>query len=172
MRSALEGFAARARGLTQAPDGPRVLLDCTEVRDRRYYTGVVFEAFAPGSGRPVLAGGRYDTFYGGFGLELPAAGFAVDRAALLEAGAGSEPLPVLRVGSSERTEDSGRHLVQVLDALRGAGYDAARAPGLSAERLEPSPWVLVEGATLRFNLGPSEERGTLDDLLAHLAAAP
>jgi ATP phosphoribosyltransferase regulatory subunit len=41
-----------------------------------YYTGIVFEAFAPGCGTPIGSGGRYDNLLGAYGTPRPAAGFA------------------------------------------------------------------------------------------------
>jgi len=41
-----------------------------------YYTGLVIEAYAPGIGLPLGAGGRYDSMLAAFGRDLPAAGFA------------------------------------------------------------------------------------------------
>ena len=63
----------RARALTDDPvcratldeleeifrlaDSPAVMIDLSEVRDLTYYTGIRFEAFAPGIGCPVLGAG-------------------------------------------------------------------------------------------------------------------
>lgn len=59
----------------------RVSLDLGLVRSLGYYTGVVFEGYAPGVGSPILGGGRYDNLLADFGGDLPATGFAfeVDR---------------------------------------------------------------------------------------------
>ncbi len=43
-----------------------------------YYTGIVFEAFHPGVGFPIAAGGRYDLLVGAFGTARPATGFAIN----------------------------------------------------------------------------------------------
>jgi len=63
----------------------QVALDLGLARSFGYYTGVVFEAFAPGVGLPVLGGGRYDGLLGEFGPPQPATGFAMDAEALLAA---------------------------------------------------------------------------------------
>ena len=60
-------------------------LDLGEVRGFDYHSGVVFQAFAPGPGRPLGAGGRYDGLCGRYGRDLPATGFALDLAAMIEA---------------------------------------------------------------------------------------
>ena len=54
-----------------------VRLDLGLVRDFTYYTGLVFEAYVPGLGRPLLGGGRYDGLSARFGQNWPATGFAV-----------------------------------------------------------------------------------------------
>jgi ATP phosphoribosyltransferase regulatory subunit len=55
-----------------------VSLDLGLVRDMDYYTGLVFEGFAPGIGFPLCGGGRYDNMLGFFGPEQPAVGFALN----------------------------------------------------------------------------------------------
>jgi len=47
-----------------------------------YYTGAVFEVYAPGQGHAIGGGGRYDDLLGRFGRPLPAVGFALDVDAL------------------------------------------------------------------------------------------
>ncbi len=78
-----EAAAALARleevysGLKSAGLTERVLFDLGLWRGFDYYTGVIFEAYAPGLGVPVGAGGRYDELLAEFGAPAPAAGFAV-----------------------------------------------------------------------------------------------
>ncbi|HEY8584094.1 MAG TPA: ATP phosphoribosyltransferase regulatory subunit [Capillimicrobium sp.] len=59
----------------------RVIVDLGMARDLGYYTGALFEVYAPGIGQPLGGGGRYDDLLGRFGRPLPAVGFAlvVDR---------------------------------------------------------------------------------------------
>lgn len=59
----------------------QVALDLALARSFGYYTGVVFEGYAPGVGAPVLGGGRYDNLLADFvpdGAAAPAIGFALD----------------------------------------------------------------------------------------------
>ncbi|MBA3533344.1 MAG: ATP phosphoribosyltransferase regulatory subunit [Ardenticatenales bacterium] len=56
----------------------RVTLDLGEVRGMDYYTGVIFELFAGGSGFSIASGGRYDTLLGRFGAGLPAIGAMIE----------------------------------------------------------------------------------------------
>ncbi|TMA28911.1 MAG: hypothetical protein E6J78_04250 [Deltaproteobacteria bacterium] len=57
-------------------------IDLGEVRGLGYYTGIVFNLYAPGSPRPVGGGGRYDSLLGRFGDPRPAVGFSLDLDAL------------------------------------------------------------------------------------------
>ena len=54
-----------------------VNFDLGVIRDFGYYTGMVFEAYAPGLGFPVCGGGRYDHMLSDFGAACPATGFAL-----------------------------------------------------------------------------------------------
>jgi len=56
-----------------------VTIDLGEVRGFDYYTGVIFEAFAVGFGKPLLSGGRYDDLLERYGSSSRAAtGFAFE----------------------------------------------------------------------------------------------
>lgn len=63
----------------------RVIIDLGLARDLGYYTGAIFEVYAPGLGSPLGGGGRYDELLGRFGRPLPAVGFAVSVDGLHEA---------------------------------------------------------------------------------------
>jgi ATP phosphoribosyltransferase regulatory subunit len=63
----------------------QVSLDLGLTRSLDYYTGVVFEGYAPGVGSPVLGGGRYDNLLADFGGSQPATGFALEMDRLLAA---------------------------------------------------------------------------------------
>ncbi|NPV53865.1 MAG: ATP phosphoribosyltransferase regulatory subunit [Firmicutes bacterium] len=73
-----------SRGLGEFVD-----IDLGLVRDLDYYTGIIFEAYAYGVGRPVCGGGRYDHLLEKFGAGEPATGFAVDIEGLVSALAAS-----------------------------------------------------------------------------------
>ncbi|MBI5971558.1 MAG: ATP phosphoribosyltransferase regulatory subunit, partial [Deltaproteobacteria bacterium] len=55
-----------------------VTIDLGEVRGIDYYTGIIFEGFASGAGRPIMSGGRYDTLLEKYGYTAAATGFAFD----------------------------------------------------------------------------------------------
>ncbi|MGE4428603.1 MAG: ATP phosphoribosyltransferase regulatory subunit, partial [Solirubrobacteraceae bacterium] len=78
---AIATAAAGLRDLVDelAPDVvDHVILDLGLTRRLGYYTGAVFEVFAPGIGHPIGGGGRYDDLLGRLGRDLPAVGFALD----------------------------------------------------------------------------------------------
>jgi len=58
-----------------------IYVDLTEIHNLGYYTGLTFEALAPGLGFPVATGGRYDQMIGAFGKPEAAVGaaFILDR---------------------------------------------------------------------------------------------
>lgn len=53
-----------------------IQIDFSVMSSFDYYTGMVFEAYAPGMGAALGSGGRYDTTMAAFGEDRPAAGFA------------------------------------------------------------------------------------------------
>lgn len=59
-------------------DDKRLEVDLGEVRGLGYYTGIVFNLYAPGAPRAIGGGGRYDLLLGRFGDERPAVGFSLD----------------------------------------------------------------------------------------------
>ena len=68
-------------------------VDLGLVKDLDYYTGVVFEVYAPDFGFSLATGGRYDQLLGRFGVPMAATGFAagVERLALAAARRGQSP---------------------------------------------------------------------------------
>jgi ATP phosphoribosyltransferase regulatory subunit len=68
-----ETFAAlEARGVAE-----RVQVDLGLLRDLGYYSGAILEVYDPALGHVLGGGGRYDELLKRFGLDLPAAGFAL-----------------------------------------------------------------------------------------------
>ncbi len=67
------------------PDLP-IHVDLAELRGYRYQTGMVFAAFAPGHGRELARGGRYEAQGGEAGRARPATGFSADLNELLRLG--------------------------------------------------------------------------------------
>ncbi len=79
--SALARLEAVVSRISALGLGGRIRLDLSEVRDFDYYTGLVFEIHAEGSGLELGGGGRYDSLLGRFGREMPAVGMylSLDR---------------------------------------------------------------------------------------------
>ncbi|HEU4657428.1 MAG TPA: ATP phosphoribosyltransferase regulatory subunit [Capillimicrobium sp.] len=77
LRAAIELLDASVRD--------RIILDLGLARKLGYYTGAIFELYAPGIGHPLGGGGRYDELLGRFGRPLPAVGFAISVDRLHEA---------------------------------------------------------------------------------------
>jgi ATP phosphoribosyltransferase regulatory subunit len=64
--------ALEARGVAQ-----RVQIDLGLLRDLGYYSGAILEVYDPALGHVLGGGGRYDNLLRRFGIDLPAAGFAL-----------------------------------------------------------------------------------------------
>jgi ATP phosphoribosyltransferase regulatory subunit len=64
--------------LGSRPGGHRVQFDFGLMRDLDYYNGAILEVYDPAVGRILGGGGRYDGLMKRFGLDLSAAGFALD----------------------------------------------------------------------------------------------
>jgi ATP phosphoribosyltransferase regulatory subunit len=64
--------ALEARGASE-----RVQIDLGLLRDLGYYSGAILEVYDPALGHILGGGGRYDRLLKRFGLDLPAAGFAL-----------------------------------------------------------------------------------------------
>jgi len=141
----------------------QVSLDLGLSRLLGYYTGLVFEAYAPGVGSPLLGGGRYDHLLADFGGDAPATGFALEMDRLISAlerqgqDAG-EPSPdtVVECPAGREAEAMGRArelramgLVVVVDLLGRSG-DAllAYARSVGAARV-----VDADGATMTLATG-------------------
>jgi ATP phosphoribosyltransferase regulatory subunit len=74
----------------------RVQVDLGLLRDLGYYSGAILEVYDPALGHVLGGGGRYDGLLKRFGLDLPAAGFAlylerVHVAQMEEEGRGGDP---------------------------------------------------------------------------------
>ncbi|HET7178033.1 MAG TPA: ATP phosphoribosyltransferase regulatory subunit, partial [Solirubrobacterales bacterium] len=63
--------------LEAAGAADRVQIDLGLLRDLGYYSGAILEVYDPALGHVLGGGGRYDGLLKRFGLDLPAAGFAL-----------------------------------------------------------------------------------------------
>ncbi len=62
-----------------------ITFDLGMVSRLEYYTGIIFKAYAYGSGSEIIGGGRYDSLIGTFGKDIPATGFGINIHELLAA---------------------------------------------------------------------------------------
>ena len=72
----LDDFERSFDLLEAAGLGGQLLVDFSVMSSFDYYTGIVFEAYAPGIGTPLGSGGRYDNMISAYGGARPAAGCA------------------------------------------------------------------------------------------------
>jgi ATP phosphoribosyltransferase regulatory subunit len=96
-----------------------VLVDLGILRDWKYYSGLVIEAYAAGAALPVAQGGRYDGLAARFGTARPAVGFTIELEFLHRALSGltrgvDVDFGVVLVGGLDR-------YAELASALRGAG---------------------------------------------------
>lgn len=70
--------------LTEADLADDIAFDFTLASHMNYYTGMLFEVFAAGSGFPIGNGGRYDGLLHTFGQDVGATGFSLRIDRLLE----------------------------------------------------------------------------------------
>lgn len=164
MQAALDHMRATYEALATYGYGDRLLFDFGIFRNLEYYTGLVFEIYAPGMGFTLGGGGRYDNLLARFGAPMPAVGFGLglDRlhVALVEQGRDfGPPKPaVLMVGALDR-------YVVVADRLREAGVGVFALPAeVSATELttlarQKDIPVLVEPVP-----GTAASRWTVTDL--------
>ena len=84
-QNALDNLAEIYKLLKVYGDADKIIFDLGIIRDFEYYTGMVFEAYAPNVGYSLAGGGRYDHMLKDFGLACPATGFALGIERILQA---------------------------------------------------------------------------------------
>lgn len=102
---------------THYPQVP-LFLDLAELRGYRYKTGLLYAAFAPGLGRELARGGRYDNVGAAFGRPRPATGFSADLNLLAALGRFD---PETRRGGIHAPPGSDPELLASVRRLRAAG---------------------------------------------------
>ncbi|HXF82658.1 MAG TPA: ATP phosphoribosyltransferase regulatory subunit [bacterium] len=106
-----------------------VEVDLAIIRDFSYYTGLVFEAYGPGTGYPLLGGGRYDALLGRFGADCPATGFAIGVERLSEVAVPREASGAAEVVVTATARDRRQALLLAEDLRRrGRSVVVAAAP--------------------------------------------
>lgn len=146
-----------------------VVIDLGVLRDWGYYTGVVFEAYAPGVSRPVALGGRYDALLGRFGADRPAVGVGVLLDPLHEARRRRRPEAdargVVVVGGLDTR-------VTLANAIRDAGHDvvgtAADADGEAVAVAEARRYVIDGRDVIDRVTGTRTVAGSDEEVVASL----
>lgn len=107
--------------LAEAGVADKLLIDFSVISSLDYYTGMVFEAYAPGLGSPLGGGGRYDGLLGKYGAgDVAAAGFAFYLEQVMEAKAAAPAERPLRIAVPKGSLNA-----DAIAALEGAGLDVA-----------------------------------------------
>ena len=118
---ALDPFEQTYDLLADAGLADRIVIDFSVMSSFDYYTGIVFEAFAPGLGTPLGSGGRYDKLLATYGVDRPAAGFAFYLEEAMEAAAADvAPERPLRVAVPKGSLNA-----DSIAALAAAGLDVS-----------------------------------------------
>lgn len=63
--------------LQEAGLGSYITIDLGLMNNLKYYTGILFQAYVHGFGKPIILGGRYDELSKYFGCDTKATGFAI-----------------------------------------------------------------------------------------------
>ncbi len=166
MESAIERLVRVRDLVAKAGFDDAVTFDFGLFQDLDYYTGVIFEAWAPGVGLPVASGGRYDELLARFEWDVPAVGFAIAldrlRDALDEAGRlpGAPAAPLAFAGGFEEPER--------VAELRRAGVAVA---ALAGDADPPAPSLRRAGGRYVLDLpGEKKAEGSWRDVLRALRA--
>ena len=124
----LEQLAETWRIIAGVGASERVSVDFSVISAYDYYTGLVFEIYAPALGLPLGGGGRYDRMMQGFGKSAPAAGFAfsLERVmqALLNQGAETTPGGISQAATVVAAKENATAAFLQAAKLRAAGQTA------------------------------------------------
>lgn len=123
VRAAIEYVAKMAVILAERHPQVPVHYDLAELRAYQYQTGVVFAAFAPGSGQEIARGGRYDHIGEKFGRARAATGFSADLKTLMDLGTAPD-LPKAELVLAPGDGDA--ELESLIQQLRTAGTAVIR----------------------------------------------
>ena len=121
-----------------------IVFDLGIIRDFEYYTGMVFEAYAPNVGYSLAGGGRYDHMLKDFGLACPATGFALGIERILQA----RELQGIDENFSARDVYIGYHELRIDEAIKKAVE--LRAAGKVVE-MALTPQTLEDAAKLSIS---------------------
>ncbi|MEZ4454561.1 MAG: ATP phosphoribosyltransferase regulatory subunit [Nannocystaceae bacterium] len=170
----LQAVVDALRGL--APEvAARLSVDLGEVRGHDYYSGLRVRAWARGSARPLIRGGRYDALLRRYGVSAPATGLAVHLEAL-EGLVGADldaPAPATLVALAADAGAAPRAAADRLArSLRSTGRRAWVEPNLSLETAKRTAARAGADTILRLDRDEVVTRLCLVDAVWVDAAAP
>jgi len=134
--------------------------DLGMIQSLNYYTGIIFRGMVKGMGYPICGGGRYDTLVSGFGVDLPATGFALQTRQLLTALERQNKLSTLPVSDLLFVYDPivDCEGYKVIQKLRSEGL---RVEVFLSDESGPSAEILAEkkgiSKIIRYKAGKMEE---------------
>lgn len=110
-----------------------IIIDLAVINEYEYYTGIVFKGFVRGRGAELLSGGRYDTLYKDYSLNIPAVGFAVNL---------NEAIAILLKEGSQTDDIGNPNAVVYFDSGNLFNLDKALSE--------------YQSRSIRFNISPYE----------------
>lgn len=117
VQAALAYLASLVARIQQEFPDCRIHVDLTELSGYDYHTGIVYAAYAQGSGREIARGGRYDGIGKIFGRARPATGFSTDLRVLTRYWQAQAPQPTKIFAPA----DTDPCLSQTIQQLRAQG---------------------------------------------------
>ena len=146
----LDAFARTFDLLAEAGLGQCILVDFSVMSSFDYYTGIVFEAYAPGLGTPLGSGGRYDNMIAAYGTSRPAAGFAF----FLEQAMAAECHPERVELSGASVQDADPRPLRIAvpkGSLNGDTIAALAAAGLDVSGLaDPGRQLIIKNPGVEY----------------------
>lgn len=168
MRAALKGSEQGRDGLGEIdrllslvegePEATGIVFTPRLVRGLDYYTGVIFEAVAPGMPGSIASGGRYDHLIAALGgPDSPAVGgsLGVERILPLVAATAATPGRV-DVAVTVMGEDLAAASFRLATAVRRAGVSAGVYLGASGKLGRQLKWASEQGARFALLYGAAE----------------
>ncbi|MDR2492999.1 MAG: ATP phosphoribosyltransferase regulatory subunit [Coriobacteriales bacterium] len=140
----LDALEATWQLLEALGSSERARIDFSVMCSFDYYTGLVFEAYAPGSGSALGSGGRYDRTLAAFGHDAPAAGCAfcletVMHALDAQGSAGADASAGAGAGAGTGTAVSMAEPTAAAALEAFAAAAALRATGTTAQLTHTTP---------------------------------
>ncbi len=154
----LDDFARTCDLLAEAGLADRILVDFSVMSSFDYYTGIVFEAYAPELGTPLGSGGRYDNMIGSYGESRPAAGFAFSLEQAMAAAASVPPAcrpteaadAAASPGTRSRGDAEGSRtevrFASAIPAISGTGETLADSYGPASSGIRPLRIAVPKGS--------------------------